>query len=64
MLKSTLSFIPPGNVQYTKFSFFFKSKLLPSLHLDKLFQLTLARSLSIVNSNANEIIYKIVLREQ
>lgn len=40
-----------------------KGKLLSSLCLDKLFQLTVARSLNTVNFYVNQVIYKIILGE-
>lgn len=53
--------MPPGNVAYTNFPCWRKKgKLLPLLFLDKLFQLTVARSLSTINFNVNQGIYKII----
>lgn len=53
--------MPPGNVAYTNFPCWRKkAKLLPLLFLDKLFQLTVARSLSTINFNVNQGIYKII----
>lgn len=51
--------MPPSNEPYTNFSCWKKkSTLLPLLFLDKLFQLTVARSLSTINFNVNQGFYK------